>query len=226
MPALRVESSGGLRVGLGCDGIGDAEGSELARAWASSGGLLLIRAGALSPQALVEAASWFGDVEDCHATHVHPRLVLPSQLQQSCSAIMTVTNRRDPATGEPLFPPGPVCEGGEHQVQFPARRGWHTDCSFRWPPPDATLLYCEQPAAAGEADTLIADAAAAYEALPELEQRRLRALRGVHCGFGLGRTERDVLDGVAPSSRDDRPINSAWCGADTRNVRQCPLQRS
>ena len=134
-------SSGGLRV---C-GIGgtDAEGSKLARAWASSGGLLLIRAGALSPQALVEAASWFGDVDDCHATHVHPRLVLPS-----CSAIMTVTNRRDQATGEPLLPPGPVCEGGEHQVQFPARRGWHTDCSFRWPPPDATLLYCEQPAAA------------------------------------------------------------------------------
>jgi alpha-ketoglutarate-dependent taurine dioxygenase len=157
MPALRVEALAGCEFGLAatCDGIGgtDAEGSKLARAWASSGGLLLIRAGALSPQALVEAASWFGDVEDCHATHVHPRLVLPSQLQQSCSAIMTVTNRRDPATGEPLFPPGPVCEGGEHQVQFPARRGWHTDCSFRWPPPDATLLYCEQPAAAGEADT-------------------------------------------------------------------------
>ena len=122
---------------------------------------------------------------------------------------MTVTNRLDPNTGQPLFPPGAPCQAGESNVQFPLRRGWHTDCSFRWPPPDATLLYCENPATLGQADTLIADAAAAYEALPPPEQQRLCSLRGVHCGFGLGRTEKDVLDGVPPSSREERPINSS-----------------
>ena len=206
--ALAIERLPGCEFGLLA--TGDLATSDpvhresLADAWTSSGGLLLIRAGELSPQSLVQTAGIFGTVEDCHTTHVHSRLVHPT-----CSEIMTVTNRLDPDTGHPLFPPGAPCQAGEDNVQFPLRRGWHTDCSFRWPPPDATLLYCENPATLGQADTLIADAAAAYEALPPPQQQQLRALRGVHCGFGVGRTEKDVLDGVPPSSREERPINSS-----------------
>ena len=121
-------------------------------AWNASGGLMLIRAGALSPERLVSLASVFGEVEDCHETHVHPRMVSAEH-----SAIFRVTNELDPQTvsatatpqtsdrrpppsptltphrgvgalqGEPLFGPPAPCEAGEAQAQFPGRRGWHTE---------------------------------------------------------------------------------------------------
>ena len=82
-------------------------------------------------------------------------------------------------------------------------------CSFRWPPPDATLFYCDQPALPGQGDTLIADAAAAFDALPPSRKAQLLELRSVMCGFGFGRTEKDVETGALPSPREARPINSA-----------------
>ena len=125
---------------------------QLVEAWDASGGLMLIRAGALSPARLISLAGVFGEVEDCHETHVHPRMVSAEH-----SAIFRVTNELDPQTvsatatpqtsdgrpppspalthhrgvgalqGEPLFGPPAPCEAGEAQEQFPGRRGWHTE---------------------------------------------------------------------------------------------------
>jgi hypothetical protein len=35
-------------------------------------------------------------------------------------------------------------------LSWPARTGWHSDQSYRRPPPDASLLYCVAPAAEGQ----------------------------------------------------------------------------
>ena len=226
----------------------------LREAWNASGGLMLIRAGALSPERLVSLARVFGEVEDCHETHVHPRMVSAEH-----SAIFRVTNELDPQTvsatatsqtsdrrppASPTLTPHrgggrrvSLCSGRRHHAR-PARRRRSSpegeggtlseavqlslssselrppekllrSCSFRWPPPDATLFYCDQPALPGQGDTLIADAAAAFDALPPSRKAQLLELRSVMCGFGFGRTEKDVETGALPSPREARPINSA-----------------
>ena len=62
--------------------------------------------------------------------------------------------------------------------QQPAER-WHTDHTNREKPPAATILYgVEIPSRGG--GTSVADMRAAYEALPDAEQARLRELRTVN----------------------------------------------
>ena len=74
---------------------------------------MLIRAGELSPERLISLAGVFGEVEDCHETHVHPRMVSAEH-----SAIFRVTNELDPQT---------VCATATPQT------------SDRRPPPSPTL---------------------------------------------------------------------------------------
>jgi taurine dioxygenase len=62
--------------------------------------------------------------------------------------------------------------------QQPAER-WHTDHTNREKPPAATILYgVEIPSSGG--GTSVADMRAAYRALPETEQARLRSLRTIN----------------------------------------------
>jgi len=71
--------------------------------------------------------------------------------------------------------------------QQPAER-WHTDHTNREKPPAATILYgVEIPSHGG--GTSVADMRAAYAALPEAEQTRLRGLRSVNT---LDDTHRDI----------------------------------
>ncbi len=88
--------------------------------------------------------------------------------------------------------------------QQPAER-WHTDHTNREKPPAATILYgVEIPSHGG--GTSVADMRAAYAALPETEQARLRSLRTVN-----------RLDAHAPgrcARRGQREIRSAGGASD------------
>ena len=67
--------------------------------------------------------------------------------------------------------------------QFDAARGtpsWHTDQSFRKPPPRATMMYCVSTPADGSGDTLFASTIAAFTALDPAQQAHLAGLHGVH----------------------------------------------
>jgi taurine dioxygenase len=83
-------------------------------------------------------------------------------------------------------------------VQFPHRRGWHTDQSYRRPPPDISLFLAVQPVPHGQGQTLFADGTAAYEALPPALKARVDTLEGLHVGFSARRGRDAMLAGETP----------------------------
>jgi len=67
--------------------------------------------------------------------------------------------------------------------QYDASTGqpsWHTDQSFRDPPPRASAMFCVSTPADGSGATLFAGTIAAHAALPEAERARLRQLCAAH----------------------------------------------
>jgi taurine dioxygenase len=81
--------------------------------------------------------------------------------------------------------------------------GWHTDQSYRRPPPDISLFLAVTPIRKDQGQTLFADGAAAYEALPQALKARVDSLEGLHVGMSAGRSRDQVLAGVTP--RELRP---------------------
>ena len=87
--------------------------------------------------------------------------------------IFIVANRPPVSRAVPRRPDPPFNPDGSLPVQFPHRRGWHTDQSYRRPPPDVSLFLAVQPVPRGQGQTLFADGTAAYAALPPaLKARR------------------------------------------------------
>ncbi len=80
----------------------------------------------------------------------------------------------------------------------PSQRGWHTDQSYRRPPPDISLFFCVQPAPKDQAQTLYADGIGAYKALPPALKTKADGLIGIHAQPGIGRGEVAVRAGDAP----------------------------
>lgn len=140
----------------------DAAGfAALRAAWLDHGGLLVLRDQDLSPDSHVAFARRFGPLfgEADRFQESVQRYLLPGQ-----PALYRVSNKV--ADGVP---------------QGRARAGdyWHSDVSFRARPAAASLLYAiELPETGG--DTLFADMARAYSALPEATKARLADLRAVH----------------------------------------------
>jgi taurine dioxygenase len=91
-----------------------------------------------------------------------------------------------------------VTADGRLPVQFPHRRGWRTDQSYRRPPPDISLFLCVVPAPREQAQTLFADGTAAYAALPPALREKADRLDGIHVGLSAGRGRNDVLEGKTP----------------------------
>lgn len=93
------------------------------------------------------------------------------------------------------------------QVQYPARGGWHSDQSYRAPPPDASLLFCVAPALAGQGDTLFASNAAAFEALSPADRALAERSEMLHCVSTMGRSWAAAIKnpGVGSPPRSDRP---------------------
>jgi taurine dioxygenase len=171
----------------------------LARALAACGGLLLLPsmdAIADDPALLVRLSRLLGsEVEDYRQTTT-PRHMVHGTVPE----IFVVSNIPPASRPPPRRPDPPFTVDGKLPVQFPHRRGWHTDQSYRRPPPDISLFLCVIPAPRGQGQTLFADATAAYEALPQELKARVDVLEGIHVSLSAGRGRNDVLEGKTPRS--------------------------
>ncbi len=175
----------------------EAQPGALPLALAEAGGLLLLpgmQAIADDPALLVRLSRIFGpEVEDYRLT-----ITAQNMVHTTVPEILIVSNTPPASRMPPRRPDPPLTEDGRLPVQFPHRRGWHTDQSYRRPPPDISLFFAVIPAPQGQGQTLFANTAAAYEALPPAMQAQIAGLDGIHVSLTAGRGRNDVVDGKAP----------------------------
>ncbi len=165
-------------------------------AFYSAHGLMLI-AGLASirqrPSALVELSRLFGpEVENYHETLTSPRF-----FHESVAEILVLSNR-PPCSHPPPPRSGRDAETGELRVQFPHQFNWHTDQSYRRPPPDVSLLLALDVPPRDQGQTLYADCTAAYAALDAPTRARLDGLEGIHAPGWIGRSRAAVEAGESP----------------------------
>jgi taurine dioxygenase len=174
-----------------------AAGGALTQALADAGGLLLIPgmdAIADRPALLVQLSRAFGpEVEDYRQT-----LTAQNMVHATVPEIFVVSNTPPTLRMPPRRPDPPLTPDGRLPVQFPHRRGWHTDQSYRRPPPDISLFFAVVPAPRDQAQTLFANATAAYEALPPDMKAQADGLEGIHVSLSAGRGRNDLLEGKTP----------------------------
>jgi taurine dioxygenase len=158
------------------------------------GGLMLVKG--LSeirdnPRALVELSKLFGDeVENYRQTLTSERF-----FHDTVDEIIILGN--EPPCNHPP-PPKPVNHGNELPTQYPAQINWHTDQSYRRPPPDITLLLAMTLPPRGQGQTLFSDCTAAFKALSPQKQALIKPLRGIHSPSWIGRSREAVETGVKP----------------------------
>ena len=175
----------------------EAEPTILSDALSRSGGLLLfpgLHAVAREPDLLVRLSRLFGsEVENYRQTLSEAHMVHPAADE------IYVLGNRPPSNRQPPAPPDPPrTEDGGLPVQFPHRKGWHTDQSFRRPPPDISLFHAVIACPKGQGQTLFADGVGAYESLPIALKERIEDLEGLHVYPFWGRSEEEVRAGVTP----------------------------
>jgi taurine dioxygenase len=175
----------------------EAAPTTLPRFLAESGGLLVLQgmdAMADEPELLVRLSRIFGpEVEDYRKT-----LTSLNMVHETVPEIFLVSNLPPVNRMPPRRPDPPLTEQGELPTRFPHRRGWHTDQSYRRPPPDISLFLGVGPVRKDQGQTLFADGTAAYEALsPELKVR-VEGLDGIHVSLSAKRSRIEVLEGVTP----------------------------
>jgi taurine dioxygenase len=146
------------------------------------------------PSLLLRLSHLFGPGIDNYQVNGNPAFMV----HEGVPEIFVVSNAPPVNRWPPPPPDPPLCPDGSLPVTFPHRRGWHTDQSFRRPPPDISILYAVRAAERGQGQTLFADCAAAFDALPASTKAQIDNLVGVHAGFGTGRSEDDV--------RNHRPV--------------------
>ena len=169
----------------------------LPRALADSGGLLVLHgmdAMADAPELLVRLSRIFGpEVENYRQT-----LTPLNMVHETVPEIFIVSNTPPASRQPPRRPDPPLTADGKLPVQFPHRRGWHTDQSYRRPPPDISLFLAVVPVPQDQGQTLFADGTAAYEALPAELKARVDGLQGIHASSSSKRTRDAVLSGEPP----------------------------
>jgi taurine dioxygenase len=176
----------------------EATPQAMPEALAACDGLLLLRgldAIAADPALLVRLSRIFGlEVEDYRLT-----LTDANSIHQSAPEILLVssvppTNRKPPRRPDP-----PFTADGKLPTQYPHRHGWHTDQSYRRPPPDISLFFAVKPVPQGQGQTLFANGTGAYDALPPALKQKVDGLEGLHVRpFGTGRSRSEVLAGETP----------------------------
>lgn len=186
----------GAAVRLGGSVAGDLpEG--LPAALDEAGGLMLIQGVheiAGRPELLVRLSRLFGpEVEDYRHT-----LTKPESIHATVPEILLVSNMAPVSKMPPPRPVPPLGPDGRLPVQYPQRAGWHTDQSYRRPPPDISLFFAVTPAAPGTGQTLFANGVLAYEALPGELKARVETLEGLHAQPGTGRSRAAARSGQAP----------------------------
>ena len=154
------------------------------------------------PELLVALSRAFGsEVEDYRYT-----LTQRSSVHTTVPEIFLVSNMAPVNRKPPRRPDPPVTADGQLPVQYPHRKGWHTDQSYRRPPPDISLFYAVTPVARDRGQTLFADGTAAYAALPADLKAKVDGLQGLHCQPGTARSREGALAGrtdieQAPTAR-------------------------
>jgi taurine dioxygenase len=175
----------------------EAEPESLPHLLAESGGLLLIQgmdAMAEAPDLLIRLSRIFGPEVEDYRSNLTPL----SMVHETVPEILVVSNTPPVSRQPPRRPDPPLTADGKLPVQFPHRRGWHTDQSYRRPPPDISVFLAVLPAPKGQGQTLFADGAAAYEALPPALKARVDGLEGLHASSRARRTRDAVLSGETP----------------------------
>ena len=187
------------------DGLGDVERArsfvaaaeaqkdELLAAIHSGRGLLLMRglAGVASePGLLVRLSQLFGRAEDYREGRD-----APAYLSDEHPEIAVISNAPPSSRDVPELPEPALSPSGGIPTQYPIRRGWHTDDSFRRPPPDFSLFFAARPTPRGQGQTLFADMSAAWDHLaPELRHEvEHGALRAAHTNPWISRSRDAVL---------------------------------
>jgi taurine dioxygenase len=167
-------------------------------ALADAGGLLLIPGLgeiARQPELLVELSRAFGpEVEDYRYT-----LTNSTSVHSTVPEIFMVSNMAPVNRPPPKRPDPPLTADGRLPVQYPHRKGWHTDQSYRRPPPDISLFYAVTPVARERGQTMFASGTLAYEALPADLKAKVEGLEGLHVQPGSGRSREAVLSGQKPA---------------------------
>ncbi len=196
-------SFGGRLIPIGAGGArGFIEAAErapdsLATALADCHGLMLIQgmdAMAEQPELLLRISRLFGPEVENYRENLTPL----NQVHQTVPEIFLVSNIPPSNRPPPSMPSPPLTADGKLPTQFPHRKGWHTDQSYRRPPPDISLFLGVEPVPQGQGQTLFADCAAAYEALPEALKARVAGLEGLHVMPKTGRSRDAVLNGETP----------------------------
>ena len=151
-----------------------------------------------APELLVRLSRLFGpEVENNLDTYTEGNQTL-FNIHKTVPEILLVTNL-PPICRQPMErPEPPLTKDGKFPTQFPHRRGWHTDQSFRRPPPDISLFYALQPTPKGQGQTMFADGTGAYATLPKTLRERVENLEGVHGLPGTNRGESAVRQGLEP----------------------------
>jgi taurine dioxygenase len=161
------------------------------------GGLLLLKgmqAIADEPALLVRLSQLFGpEVEDYRQT-----LMRSNMIHESVPELLLVSNIPPASRPPPRRPDPPLTEDGKLPTQYPHRKGWHTDQSYRRPPPDISLFFAVVPVPRGQGQTLFANGAAAYAALDPALKQRIEGLEGLHVQLGTGRSRDAMLAGEMP----------------------------
>ncbi len=161
-------------------------------------GLLLIKGLSnivRAPALLVKLSHLFGNEVENYRETTTPRNMIHGSQDQ----ILVISNMQPYDRQPPIQPDPPVTASGGLPIQFPHRRGWHTDQSFRRPPPDVSLFYAVKVTPHGQGQTLFANGYAAYAALSDELKEKVKNLNGLHALLGTGRTEQTVRAGVEPT---------------------------
>ena len=146
------------------------------------------------PQALVELSRLFGpEVENYRETLTSERF-----FHDSVPEILVLGNR--PPCNHPPPPRAGRSEDDPDSltVGFPLQVNWHTDQSYRRPPPDVSLLLALELPPRNQGQTLYADCVAAFAALDPATQKRLQSLHGIHAPGWIGRSREAVANGETP----------------------------
>jgi taurine dioxygenase len=194
----------GSRLGLAGDAgvhalvaAAEAEEQALPRALAAAGGLLLLPGMAAmseEPALLLRLSRLFGAEVENYRENLTPL----NMVHESVPEILVVSNIPPVGRTPPALPTPPLTEDGRLPTQFPHRKGWHTDQSYRRPPPDISLFLAVHPAPASQGQTLFANGTAAYEALSPTLKARIEGLEGLHSQLSAGRGRDAVLAGEKP----------------------------
>jgi len=175
----------------------EAEPEFLLQALVDGDGLMLLKGMddiSEDPSLLVRLSQFFGpEVEDYRRTLTREEAIHGGTPEIMLVQSVPPTNRKPPPIPDP-----PLTKDGLIPVQYPHRRGWHTDQSYRRPPPDISLFYAVVPVPKGQGQTMFANGTAAYAALSPARKARIEGVMGLHVQPGSGRSRDAARAGETP----------------------------